>query len=341
MFYRLGAFYSQSFRLPAPKLTEKNLPDQSGKVFLITGANTGIGYQLASILYGHNGKVYVAARTESKARAAIDQIRQDHPTSTGQLEYLHLDLSDLSSIKASADDFLARETKLHWLNNNAGVMFPPAGSKGAQGLDLTYQTNVLGPYLFTKLLLPLLKRTAEAEPAGSVRVSWAGSLAVVLYSPKGGVAWKKDQTEGNDGQDTLDDGVSHQSIYGVSKAANWFFAREFARRFGETDGVLHNCYNPGNLRSELQRHTDSNWPAWMGWLVHNVLLYPTVYGAYTELFAGLSPDLTLKSDQGAYIVPWGRKDNRLRKDLLVEAASEGGNAKKLVDWCDGVTGPFA
>ena len=190
--------------------------------------------------YGQNAKVYVAARTKSKAVAAIDAIRKEHPKSKGRLEYLHLDLSDLTTIKASADDFLSRENKLHWLDNNAGVMVPPKGSKGAQEIDLTYQTNILGPFLFTKLLLPLLKRTAESEPEGAVRVSWAGSLAVDLQSPKGGAVWKM----GQDGEETLDDKGDNALAYGTSKAANYFFAIEFGRRFGVRDGVLHNVSFP-------------------------------------------------------------------------------------------------
>lgn len=238
VFYRLHAFWTQSFNLPTPTLTEKTLPDQTGKVYLITGSNTGVGYQVASILYSRNAKVWIAARTESKALEAIESIKKDHPKSQGKLEYLHLNLSDLSSIKASADDFLSREDKLHWLDNNAGVMIPPVGSKGVQGLDLTYQTNILGPFLFTKLLLPILKRTADAESTkGLVRVSWAGSLAVVLQSPKGGVAWSKD---GKTGEETLLDTQDNKTTYGISKAANYYFASEFGKRFGERDGVLHN-----------------------------------------------------------------------------------------------------
>lgn len=236
MFFTLRAFINESFGIPNPPLTEKNLPDQSGKVHLITGANTGVGYQVASILYSKNAKVYIAARSEAKAQAAIDSIKALHPTSKGSLHYLHLNLSDLSTIKESANDFLSREDKLHWLNNNAGVMTPPVGSKGAQGMDLTFQTNILGPFLFSKLLQPLLKRTAESEPVkGSVRVSWAGSLGVVVIAPTGGVKWRK----GKDGQDELDETGGPDLSYGISKCANYFLGNEFARRFA-ADGVLHN-----------------------------------------------------------------------------------------------------
>jgi len=231
----LVTFWKESMRLPAPPLTEKNLPDQTGKVYIITGANTGVGYEVASILYSHNAKVYVAARSQSKADTAIESIKKAHSASQGSLHYLHLNLSDLSSIKESANEFLSKEDKLHWLDNNAGVMIPPKGDRGAQGLNLTYQTNILGPYLFTKLLLPVLKRTAESEPKGTVRVSWAGSLAVALQSPKNGQTWKADK----DGNETLDDTIRNETIYGVSKAANYYLAHEFGRRFAD-QGVMHN-----------------------------------------------------------------------------------------------------
>ncbi|KAJ9610836.1 short-chain alcohol dehydrogenase [Cladophialophora chaetospira] len=335
MFYKLRAFWSQSFGIPTPPLTEKNLPDQTGKVFLVTGSNTGVGYQVASILYAHNAKVWVAARTESKALAAIEDIKKEHPKSQGKLEFLYLNLSDLTTIKASAEDFLSREDKLHWLNNNAGVMTPPPGSKGAQGSDLTYQTNILGPFLFTKLLLPILKRTAENEPKGSVRVSWAGSLAVDLQSPNGGAVW----TKGKDGEETLDGEKDNRLAYGVSKAANYFFGTEFGKRFGDRDGVLHNSYNPGNLASELQRHVAAQYPTFAIWLLHK-LLYPVIYGAYTEIYSGLAPELTLQKDQGGYIIPWGREGS-VRPDLIDEAKKESGQASRLFEWCERVTKEFA
>ncbi|KAI1617119.1 short-chain dehydrogenase [Exophiala viscosa] len=335
MFHQARAFWNQSFSIPHPPLTEKNLPDQNGKVYLITGANTGVGYQLATILYSRNAKVYIGARSEAKALAAIDNLKQLHPKSEGSLEYLHLDLSDLTTIKATAEEFMSRETKLHWLNNNAGVMVPPEGSKGAQGIDLQFQTNILGPFLLTKLLLPILRRTAEAEPQGTVRVSWAGSLTVDVQTVKGGLAWKMDK----DGQDTLDDSKGNRLNYGATKAANYFLAHEFGKRFGSRDGVLHTSYNPGNLKSDLQRHTESQWPAFARWILHHWLLYPAIFGAYTELYSGLSPDLTIK-EQGVYIVPWGRRAS-VRPDLVAELGKEGGSPERLFEWCDRVTKQYA
>ncbi|KAK1077142.1 short-chain alcohol dehydrogenase, partial [Friedmanniomyces endolithicus] len=102
------AFF-QCFMVGTPPLTEKNLPDQSGRVLIVTGGYAGCGKALSSILYAKNGTVYLAGRSPAKAQAAIAEIKAQHPTSDGRLEFLHLDLADLPTIKASAQDFLSRE----------------------------------------------------------------------------------------------------------------------------------------------------------------------------------------------------------------------------------------
>ncbi len=199
---------------------------------MITGGYAGVGAQLSSILYSKNATVWIAGRSESKAEKAIDSIKAEHPDSNGSLKFLKVDLSDLTTIKPAAESFLRNETKLHWLNQNAGVMVPPKGSKGAQGMDLQYQTNILGPFLLMRLLQPILKKTAQSEPKGSVRVSWAGSLSVVLQSPAGGVTFTAD---GKDLQE-----VAPPTAYGVTKASNYLLGAEFGKRSGNPDGILHN-----------------------------------------------------------------------------------------------------
>jgi retinol dehydrogenase-12 len=217
---------SQTVWIPAPTLTEKNVPDLSHKVLLITGANTGVGYQLAQILYRAHGTVYIAGRTASKCQAAVESIKSSSPDSRGKLETLQLDLADLSSIKASAEDFLARESRLDILWNNAGVMIPPAGSVTAQGHELRLGTNCFGPYLFTKLLTPLLLETAKTAPANSVRVAWAGSLTIDVAAPAGGVTFE-------DGKEIVKILGSQSANYGASKCGNLFLAKGFAK---ETEG---------------------------------------------------------------------------------------------------------
>lgn len=194
----------------------------------MTGSSSGVGKQLAQILYNHDAKVYVAVRSEEKATKAITDIKSNCPNSKGELVFLHLDLGDLTTIKKSAQEFLSKENKLDILWNNAGVMVPPAGSKTTQGYELQLGTNNVAPFLFTKLLTPILVKTAKSAPKGSVRVVWVSSSAAEVLSPKNGLDldnldYKKDKSD--------------WEKYGVSKAGNWYHATEFAKRF-KADGII-------------------------------------------------------------------------------------------------------
>lgn len=102
------------------------------QVFIVTGGYTGVGYELSKILYRKNGTVYIAGRDPEKGAKAVSALRADCPSSVGRVEFLPLDLADLSSIKVSADLFKSKEDRLHVLTNNAGVMRPPVGSKTKQ-----------------------------------------------------------------------------------------------------------------------------------------------------------------------------------------------------------------
>jgi retinol dehydrogenase-12 len=239
----MGNQFSQAFP-PEAKLTEKNLPDQAGKVhlppflqrillttqqvFIVTGSSSGVGKELAQILYSHNAKVYLAARSAEKTNAAIESIKTAFPNSKGEAIYLHLDLNDLTTIKASANEFLSKEDKLNVLWNNAGVMIPPQGSKTKQGYELQLGTNNVAPFLFTKLLTPILIKTAKMEAPGTVRVVWTSSSWAEGGSPKNGV----DMNNLNYKTDK-----SAWQKYGVSKAGNILHSKEFANRY-EADGLI-------------------------------------------------------------------------------------------------------
>jgi NAD(P)-dependent dehydrogenase (short-subunit alcohol dehydrogenase family) len=107
----MGGALTQLFP-PSPEYTEKNVGSLVGKVFLVTGGNSGIGFELTSILYSKGAKVYIAGRSEKGVEAAIEEIRSAHPTSRGALESLSLDLADLTTVAPCASAFLARETRL-------------------------------------------------------------------------------------------------------------------------------------------------------------------------------------------------------------------------------------
>lgn len=182
------------------------------------------------ILYRSNGRVYIAGRNEKKAQEAIANIKKSYPEGRGTLEFLHLDLSDLSTIRKSADDFLLKEQRLDVLTNNAGVGSPAAGSTDAQGHELHLGTNCLGPFLFTELLTPILRKTAAVSPPGSVRVTWAGSLTTEVSAPNGGVVLAEDGVP-------VVSKTNQMSNYGQSKAGNIFLASEYARRHQE-NGIV-------------------------------------------------------------------------------------------------------
>lgn len=312
----------QCFFLPAPTFTEKNLPDQSGRVFVVTGGYVGVGKELCKLLYEKNGTVYVAGRSPDKAEKAIEEIRKAHPSSDGKLDFLKLDLAELPTIKASADEFLRKEQRLDVLTNNAGVMTPPVGSKSAQDHELQMGTNCLGPYLFTLLLTPLLQKTAASSPPGSVRVTWAASLAT-MFAPKGGVVFdEKTAAPKIHG--------SPPSDYAQTKACNVLLSRQYQEHCGSS-GVVSNAWNPGNLQSELQRHQKGIEKYITSWLI-----YPPILGGYTELFAGWSEEAGKQENRGKYIGPWGRFVG-LRKDI--DDNAEG--AKQFWEWCDKETKPYA
>lgn len=110
----MGAQWSQFFP-PSPTFTDKDVELQDGRVIIITGGSSGIGMEVAKVLYAKNARVYIAGRSEQNAQQAIQQIRAAAPGAKGSLEFLHLDLSDLSSIKTSVDAFKEKESKLNIL----------------------------------------------------------------------------------------------------------------------------------------------------------------------------------------------------------------------------------
>jgi retinol dehydrogenase-12 len=237
--------------------------------------------------------------------------------------FLHVDLANLASIKPAVENFMSKESRLDTLTNNAGVMAPPVGSTDAHGHEQQMGTNCLGPYLLSESLVPILEKTASTAPKGSVRVTWAASLAVDLQSPKGGVEFEASGTPKIHGNKRID--------YGQSKAGNYFLASEFAKRHAKS-GIVSVSWNPGNLRSELQRHMPKIQAVILDW----GLLHDANYGAYTELYSACSEGIT-EAQNGAYIAPWGRV-LRVRNDIEAgtKTKAEGGSgvAEKLWAWCE-------
>ncbi|KAI2623083.1 putative short-chain dehydrogenase [Hypoxylon sp. NC1633] len=313
---------------PKPRFTEANLPSLHGKVYIVTGSTAGVGKELARMLYSKDSKVYIAARSQDKAKNVIEEIRKAYPSSKGDLVFLKLELSDLTGIKASANEFLAKETKLDILFNNAGAqnpqMEPPTTP---QGYEYHLGVNAIGTFAFTKLLTPILVSTAKTE--GTSRVVWVSSQGTELVGDKS-------VSIDMNNLDYSKKAKSWIEKYGYSKVGNWLHGVEFAKRF-KADGVISIPLNPGNLSSDLYRDGSRLFR-----FMVSLMTYPPINGAYTLLYAGLSPDIGIEKT-GSWVVPFGRI-LPIRRDLVeaTKTKEEGGNetAKEFWEWCEEQVKPY-
>jgi NAD(P)-dependent dehydrogenase (short-subunit alcohol dehydrogenase family) len=219
--------------MPKTKWTLANAPDQTGRIALVTGANTGLGKETARALASLGAKVILAVRSVDKGEAAAGAILQSHPKAA--LEVRHLDLADLSSVEAFAQDLAQDYTQLDLLINNAGVMIPPYG-KTKDGFELQFGTNHLGHFALTLRLIPLLKKGASA------RVVTVSSTA--HYNGKidfGDLNWEKRK-------------YNPPRAYGDSKIANLYFTRILSDKL-QSHGMKALSAHPGWTATDLQRHS--------------------------------------------------------------------------------------
>ncbi|TQN64350.1 putative oxidoreductase [Colletotrichum shisoi] len=333
----LAAFrnWRTQFYPPKPAFTEEHVGPQNGRIFIVTGGNAGVGFELVRILYTTGATIYMASRSKERAEKAIETITSagSKIKNPGSVKFLHLDLNDLDIVKSAAASFAQQESKLDVLWNNAGTggLALPVGSKTKQGMESMVGMHCVAAQLFTHLLLPQLRAAVPDAPRGSVRVVWTSSFLADSLAPANGVEF-----------DLLDTGTDDRARnYAQSKAGNWLLGREMATRHG-AEGIVSATQNPGNLKAGSYVGT----PALATHLFELFLLHETKLGGYTELYAGLSPDISLENN-GAYVIPWGRvrpdKDCP-RKDIVdsMRPEAEGGSgfAKRFWDWCEAQWRPF-
>ncbi|KAF7547338.1 hypothetical protein G7Z17_g7799 [Cylindrodendrum hubeiense] len=306
-----SSLYTQLFP-PKPTLTEENVPSQKGRVFIVTGGNSGVGYELCKILYGTGATIYMASRSQERATNAIKQITdiKPPPATPGTLKFLPLDLNDLQSEPAPSD------------------VEPFA--KTVQGLESMVGMHCVATLLFTQLLEPQLRAAAAASStSGAVRVVWTASIAADQVPPNG-IEFE-----------LLDTGTEDRvRNYGVSKVSSWMLSREMAQRNGK-HGIVSIAQNPGNVKAGSYEGA----PATLMFFMNRILHEPK-FGAYTELYAGLSPEITLEHN-GAYVIPWGRirPDSECpREDVIKAMTSEEagglGYGKRFWDWCEQQWQPY-
>ncbi len=215
--------------------TKNNIPDLSGKIAIVTGSNTGIGFETAKALFAAGAQVTIAARDVQKAKKAIQKIQSD-TAGTGTLDYGKLDLANIGQVREFADLFMQKHTKLDILVNNAGVMVPPA-AKTDDGFELQFGINFMGHFALTGYLLPLLKQTANAR-------------VVTLSS---GAATLVDSIDFDNLR--LEKSYDEWRAYAVSKLADILFSYELDRRFRDAAmAAIAVAAHPGVTRTDLQRN---------------------------------------------------------------------------------------
>jgi len=247
--------------------TKQNIPGQTGKTIIVTGANTGIGFETALALYEAGANVVLACRSLEKAKDTLVKLQTQE--GKGTLETGVLDLSDLSSVKQFAATFLQNHIQLNVLINNAGVATPPA-SKTTEGYELQFGTNFLGHYALTGLLYPLLKATPGSR---IVTVSSNGYQNAVI--------------DFNNLRSEID--YDPMREYRQSKLADLIFSIELNRRIMATGGkVLSIAAQPGANKTELTRHLSKEVIA-AGVERLGEFMEPW-QGALTSLYAAVSPD---------------------------------------------------
>lgn len=216
------------------KWTAENVPDQTGKIIVITGSSSGIGFETARVLAGKGAKVVIAVRNSEKGKTAAERILRQNKDS--DVKVSKLNAANLESVAEFAREFKKNYTRLDLLINNAGVMIPPY-SKTADGFELQFGTNHLGHFALTAQLLDVLIHTPGARVVSlSSDVHRRGNIN--LDDPN----WEKRS-------------YSALQAYSDSKLAVLYFTFELDRRLKENKlGLMATAAHPGLTVSELNRH---------------------------------------------------------------------------------------
>ena len=268
--------------------TAAAVPALDGRVAVITGANSGIGRETASMLAKRGATVVLACRDEKKAARAAGQIAASAGAEPARLPVVRLDLASLESIREAADEIRSRFGRIDVLINNAAVMRPPH-QRSADGFELTFATNHLGHFALTGLLLDRLLATSGSR---IVTVSSVGHR-------DGNMRWDDLQ---------FDDGYQADDAYAQSKLANLLFTYELQARLGEA-GVqtIALAAHPGLARTSLWR-----WDPLHIRLLASPVLHPLTFWLAQSSRMGALPVLRAATDPaargGEYYGPGGRRE---------------------------------
>jgi NAD(P)-dependent dehydrogenase (short-subunit alcohol dehydrogenase family) len=282
--------------------TPAEMPDPSGRTFVVTGANSGIGLAAARELAASGARVVLAVRDTVKGEAAAAGL-------SGDPEVCALDLADLASVRAFAEGL---DRNIDVLVNNAGVMATPHRTT-ADGFELQLGTNHLGHFALTGLLLPRIQDRVLTISSGAHRM--------------GRINFEDLQSERS---------YRRWPAYGQSKLANLLFMYELQRRLDAAGSPLRSvAAHPGWAATNLQFHTESIQDRIMG-LVNRIFAQSDEQGAWPTLYAATTPDLP----GGSYVGPDGFLEQRGNPKLVGSsaAARDDDTARRLWEVSEALTG---
>ena len=240
------------------------LGDQNGRVAIVTGANSGIGFETARVLAAKGATVVMACRNLDKANPKADEIRTAHRGA--KVEVMQLDLSDLDSVRRFAEAFRTKHSRLDLLINNAGIMVPPYG-KTVQGFETQFGVNHLGHFALTGSLLDLVTNTPDSR--------------IVTVSSVAHLMGRIDFSDLN-----WENGYKAQAAYGQSKLANLLFTYELQRRLTAAGKhTLAVAAHPGWTETNLQEHAKAVK------FLNRFLAQQPLMGALPTLYAATEPSV--------------------------------------------------
>jgi NAD(P)-dependent dehydrogenase (short-subunit alcohol dehydrogenase family) len=266
-----------------------NVPDMTGKTVVVTGGNSGIGYETAAALGAAGARVLVTARNADKGRAAVSALTS-RLDGSGQLQLVVFDLADLSSVRRGAEEILELAPRLDVLVNNAGLVLSER-SETVDGFEATFAINHLGPFLLTNLLLERLRMSV---PARIVNVASSAHSAARKGMPFDDLETTKVRYRG-------------MRVYGQSKLANILFTLELARRLAGSD-VTANSLHPGTVRTGYGADGDARGLLAFGIRIAQPFFLSPAQGARTSVYLASSSEVDDVS--GKYFVKCKEKQPR-------------------------------
>ncbi|MET8366301.1 SDR family NAD(P)-dependent oxidoreductase [Micromonospora sp. NPDC005194] len=268
--------------------TEQQIPRQDGRVAVVTGANTGLGFETARLLAERGASVVLAVRDTEKGKRAAARMN-------GDVSVQELDLTSLDSVRAAAADLRAAHPRIDLLINNAGVMYTPKQTT-RDGFEMQFGTNHLGHFALTGLLLDLLL------PVPGSRVVTVSSVG---HRIRAAIHFDDLQWERSYGR---------VAAYGQSKLANLMFTYELQRRLAPHGTTVAVAAHPGVSNTELVRNSPAVVRAPITWLAP-VITQPATAGALPTLRAATDPSVL----GGQYYGPDGLGEVRGHPELVTSS----------------------